>query len=61
MCWRRHSENSADTVIVGRLNGQSLKPKIPDLLTGICDVYGFDVVAVSEISLSLNVPSGCCR
>ena len=54
--WRRHGETSADQFIIGHLNIQSMKPKMPDLCSDIHRTYGFDVMALAETWLTPNVP-----
>ena len=62
MSWRRHGENSTDTVIVGQRNVQFLKPKIPDLRSDLNDVHDFDVLAVCETrGCHLMCLVGCYR
>ena len=54
--WRRHGGTGADQLIVGHLNVQSYKPKLPDMRHDIHEVYGFDILAICETWLTPNVP-----
>ena len=55
--WTRHGRSDRRTMMIGHLNIQSLKPKIPELRTDIADLYGFDVMGLAETWLTANVPS----
>ena len=57
MNWRRHGDVTTDQIIIGHLNVQSLKPKLPDVRNDIHHVYGFDVLMLAETWLSANVPN----
>lgn len=54
--WRRHGDTESHQLIIGQLNIQSYKPKLPDLRQDIDGVYGFDVLALCETWLTPNVP-----
>ena len=54
--WRRHGDTETHQLIIGQLNIQSYKPKLPDLRQDIDGVYGFDVLALCESWLTPNVP-----
>ena len=54
--WRRHGDNPANSLLIGQLNAQSLKPKIADIRTDLSD-YQFDVLVLCETWLSPNVPN----
>ena len=52
--WRRYG--GTNRLIIGHLNIQSYKPKLPELRNDIDSVYGFDILALSEVWLTPNVP-----
>ena len=54
--WSRHGDTGSERLIVGHLNVQSLKPKLPDLRNDIYSTYGFDILALSETWLAPNIP-----
>ena len=55
MNWRRHGDTGSD-LIIGHLNIQSYKSKLPDLRSDISEVYGFDILALCETWVAPNVP-----
>ena len=54
--WGRHGDTGVERLIIGHLNVQSLKPKLPDLRTDIHSTYGFDILALAETWLTPNIP-----
>ena len=54
--WRRHGDTGSD-LLIGHLNIQSYKPKLPDIRHDIQQVYGFDVLSLCETWLTPNVPA----
>ena len=54
--WSRHGDSGTERLILGHLNVQSLKPKLPDLRADIQTTYGFDILALSETWLAPNIP-----
>ena len=54
--WGRHGDTGDDRLIIGQLNIQSLKPKLPDLRNDIYQTYSFDILALSELWLQPNIP-----
>ena len=54
--WRRHGDIEPNQLIIGHLNIQSYKPKIPDLRNDINGVYGYDILALCETWLTPRVP-----
>ena len=55
--WARHGDKGRRALIIGHLNIQSLKPKLPELRAVIKDVYGFHILGLCETWLSPNTPS----
>ena len=55
--WARHGGTDRRTLIIGQLNIQSIKPKLPDLRAEINNVYGFHVLGLCETWLTDNVPN----
>ena len=55
--WRLPGRHPPNQIMVGQLNTQSLKPKLPDLRNELHSLYDFDILALSETWLSGNVPS----
>ena len=53
--WRRHGNTGSD-LLIGHLNIQSYKPKLPDIRHDIQQVYGFHVLSLCETWLTPNVP-----
>ena len=54
--WRRHGNTGSD-LLIGHLNIQSYKPKLPDIRHDIQQVYGFQVLSLCETWLTPNVPA----
>lgn len=54
--WGRHGDTGDDRLIIGQLNIQSLKPKLPDLRNDIYQNFSFDILALSECWLQPNIP-----
>ena len=54
--WRRHGDVGDKDLIIGQLNVQSLKPKLPDIRQDIHSAYGFDILCMCETWLMPNVP-----
>lgn len=55
--WRVPGERRADQLLIGQLNVQSLKPKLPDLRLELSTVTDYDILAISETWLTANVPT----
>ena len=55
--WARHGGTDRRTLIIGQLNVQSVKSKLPELRAEISNVYGFHVLGLCETWLTANVPN----
>ena len=54
--WRRHGNTGSD-LLIGHINIQSIKPKLPDIRNDIHQVYGFDILSFAETWTTPNVPA----
>ena len=55
--WARHGRIDRRALMIGHLNIQSIKPKLPELRTDLNDVYGFHVLGLAETWLTPAVPT----
>ena len=53
---RRHGDVRASDLLVGHLNVQSLKPKLPDIRHDLHHTYNFDIFCLCETWLTPSVP-----